>query len=202
MKRRKVIIGGDEFDVMDEGNCFIETKRNRFQWREGELRRFAAKVKYGKPDKNGERKPQPVGWGYEHYTGKQILELYGDYDKGRGHDCWIRIVGVDEAVKIPSPSIEAATNEQDKPNPPKKSKQRQHGPDNRPQYNRRKNLELGNQLAKWFRKNKDATPNAGATWAETLFDRTGGILCGWKLPCKSVLWREAVKQKKEMRSER
>lgn len=206
MKRRKIIIGGDEYDVVDEGNCFIETKRNRYIWREGELKRFVVREKLGKPDKKGKRKPEPVGWGYDHYTGRDILELYGpDYDKGREHDCWIRFSGLDQPGKFPAPAIEAVSGSVPESKPPRKrSSQWRHGPDYRRQYNRRKNPELGNQLRAWFRdpKNKDASINAGATWAATLFNRKDGCLKGWKLPCHTVLWKEAKKQKPKARHER
>lgn len=83
-------------------------------------------------------------------------------------------------------------------------KQRQHGPDNRPPYNRRKNPELGNQMLAWYRRpeNKGAAANACAVWAESLFNRKDGCLKGWKLPCHTVLWREAKKQKLKARYER
>ena len=107
MNRRKVIIDGDEYEVMDEGNCFIETKRKRYSWREGELKLFEVREKLGKPGKDGKRKPELVGWGYARFTGRDILELYGpEYDKGRGHECWIRFAGVDQPEKLPAPKIE------------------------------------------------------------------------------------------------
>ena len=206
MKRRMVRIGGDDYEVMDEGNCFIETKRHRYCWREGELKRFAEREKLGKAGKDGRRKPELVSWGYDCFTGRDILELYGpDFDKGRGHECWVRCVGVDQPLKMPAPEIVAVVGSASESRPSgKKSKQRQHGPDNRPQYNRRNNPELGHQIFAWFRdpKNKDATINAGATWAATLFDRKDGCLKGWKLPCHKVLWNEAKKQKPKARYER
>ena len=109
MKRRMVRIDGDDYEVMDEGNCFIETKRHRYSWREGELRRFVARDIIGNPDKDGKREPE-LDWGHDSYTGRDILELYGDdYDKGRGHECWVRLAGVEEPLKIPSPNIEDAS---------------------------------------------------------------------------------------------
>ena len=206
MKQRKVTIGGDEYEIMDEGNCFIETNRKRYSWGEGELRLFAVREKLGKPGKDGKRKPELAGWGYDRFTGRDILELYGpDYDKGRGHECWIRFARVDQPVKLPAPRIEAVPM----PVPVSElsgrpSRKRRHGPDNRKPYNRRTNPELGNQLRAWFRspENKDATINAGAKWAASLFDRKGGPLGAFRLPCPSVLWREAKKQKPMARFQR
>ena len=107
MNRRLVEIDGDDYEVMDEGNCFIETKWHRYSWREGELKLFAVREKLGKPGKDGKRKPVPVDWGYDRFTGRDILELYGpEYDKGRGHECWIRFAGVDQPEKLPAPKIE------------------------------------------------------------------------------------------------
>ena len=206
MKRRMVRIGGDDYEVMDEGNCFIETKRNRYCWREGELKRFAAWETLGKAGKDGRRKPVLNSWGYDRFTGRDIVELYGpEYDKGRGHECWIKIAGEDEPMKLPAPEIAVVVGSAPESRPTgKRSKQRRHGPDYRPQYNRRNNPELGRQLRAWFRdpKNKDASINAGATWAATLFDRKDGCLKKWKLPCQKVLWNEARKQKPKARSER
>ena len=107
MKRRMVRIGGDDYEVMDEGNCFIETKRHRYCWREGELKRFAVREKLGKAGKDGRRKPELVNWEYDRFTGRDIVELDGpEYDKGRGHECWIGFAGVDQPLKLPAPKIE------------------------------------------------------------------------------------------------
>ena len=92
--------------------------------------------------------------------------------------------------------------------PKRKSKQRQHGPDNRTPYNRRKNHELHNQLCGHFRKHdrKEISINAAATWAESLFDRNGGadgrggLLCGFKLPCNKVLRLAAEEARRAVHS--
>ena len=144
------------------------------------------------------------------------MEICGDdYDKGRGFNCGIKFADVEKLVIVPAPKIEEAYGawaiSRAGPIPSvNKSRQRQHGPDDRPPYNRRTNPELGNQLAGFFRnpKNKDASVNAGATWAKELFARSGGAegkggpLKAFKEPCPSVLWRESKKQKEKMRYRR
>ncbi len=214
--RRRVVVGGDEFEVTDEGNCFIETKRHRYSWREGELKDYRWEERPVTPyvDADGSTVKAVLAEAHKVYTGRDIVELYGpDYDKGRGHKCWIKFMGDDRAMNFPAPKIEVvigATVVPDSNPVGKKSKQRRHGPDNRPSYIRRTNPELGNQLAGFFRhpKNKDASVNAGATWAKELFARSGGAagkggpLNAFKEPCPSVLWRESKKQKEKMRYKR
>lgn len=103
MKRRMVKIGGDNYEVMEEGDCFIETKLNRYSWREGKLKRFVPREKAGK-----DGKPVLIDWGLDRYTARDIEEVSGpEYDLGRGHECLIRFAGVERAEKFPAPKIES-----------------------------------------------------------------------------------------------
>jgi hypothetical protein len=112
-KRRKVIIGGDEYEVMEEGNCFIQTKRHRYSWREGELKSYGWEERPVTPYVDLESKSgrdivkAHLVEAHKTYTGRDIVELYGpDYDSGRGHECWIRFAGVERAEKFPAPKVE------------------------------------------------------------------------------------------------
>ena len=201
MKRRLVTIDGDDYEVLDAGNWFIETNRKRYSWDEGEFR-YSPDRTY--PPDVLARRVKPLS----NRTGRDIvlITLRGC----TAGTCWITWSDGMRAV-YNAPKVEAVTSSVSVPKSQRKpTKQRRHGPDNRKSYNRRKNPDLGNQLCAFFRNpaNKDASINAGAKWAESLFDRKGGengrggILSGFKLPCSSVLWREAKKQKGKVRYQR
>ena len=101
MKRRTVRIGGDDCEVMEEGNCFIETKRKRYSWRDGELKIPFARIRFRK---NG--KHDPSDYGPKYYTGRDIVEICGaDFDKGREYECFIRMAD-GTGLRTTAPKIE------------------------------------------------------------------------------------------------
>ena len=186
IRYRSVVVDGMSQPVISDGESFIEISGRRFAFDVEEIDRlFKYMVDF---------RPYP----FCAYNIEQLYRLDGNRCRVRLHSgqegevsVWVTELGV------------AGTTPESKP-PRKPSPQHRHGPDNRPKYNRRTNPELGNQLCAWFRKseNREATLNAGAKWAASLFDRKGGPLGTFRLPCPSVLWREAKKQKPKARFQR